>query len=367
MMMNAFMEPSVPNHHVHLASYGLKMSPTLQDNGNGMLPSSVMNPNPDHNAVGGGINNTNSYQTSATTNSLSGYGPTAAATTPYSAYSRDYLLKRDQDYYSAAAAGQTAASATDPMLFPSFNHPHPHAMHENQFASYHQHQMRMGIGGSSVPPPSPSNVTSNIAVPPPPPEYNPYHPHTHQSNFPTAMHSHNFTNLPMNHGASSGAFLRYMRHQPIIKQEMQCQWVDQDTSGMSHHHHQHHHHHMGMNTNNNNTNNNNNNNNSAGRKCGKTFTTMHEIVTHLTVEHVGGPECTTHACFWMGCSRNGRPFKAKYKLVNHIRVHTGEKPFACPFTSCGKVFARSENLKIHKRTHTGKLTTFILFSHNFLI
>ncbi|XP_061581597.1 zic family member 6 [Cololabis saira] len=88
--------------------------------------------------------------------------------------------------------------------------------------------------------------------------------------------------------------------------------------------------------------------------CCRAFGTMYELVTHVTVEHVGGPEHSEYVCHWENCARERKPFKAKYKLVNHVRVHTGEKPFPCPFHGCEKVFARSENLKIHKRTHTGE-------------
>ncbi|KAI9591174.1 hypothetical protein BDF19DRAFT_344061, partial [Syncephalis fuscata] len=52
------------------------------------------------------------------------------------------------------------------------------------------------------------------------------------------------------------------------------------------------------------------------------------------------------------CLECHRAFMRSEHLKRHISsVHTDSKPFTCTEPGCGKMFARSDNLQQHHRTH----------------
>ena len=86
--------------------------------------------------------------------------------------------------------------------------------------------------------------------------------------------------------------------------------------------------------------------------CRQEFPTLTQLVTHLDRSHT--LSMTQFICHWENCSRQLKPFDARYKLITHLRCHTGEKPYWCEVSTCKRSFSRLENLKLHTRTHTGE-------------
>ncbi|KAL5460574.1 hypothetical protein EMCRGX_G034027 [Ephydatia muelleri] len=86
--------------------------------------------------------------------------------------------------------------------------------------------------------------------------------------------------------------------------------------------------------------------------CKQHFADLPSLVSHLDREHT--LTMVKYTCQWKDCCRSMKPFDARYKLVTHLRCHTGEKPYRCNVPTCSRSFSRLENLKLHIRTHTGE-------------
>ncbi|KAM7076312.1 zinc finger protein GLIS3 isoform 2-T3 [Ciconia maguari] len=94
--------------------------------------------------------------------------------------------------------------------------------------------------------------------------------------------------------------------------------------------------------------------------CGALYDQQEELVRHIEKIHIDQRKGEDFSCFWAGCPRRYKPFNARYKLLIHMRVHSGEKPnkctkpYACQIPGCSKRYTDPSSLRKHVKAHSSK-------------
>ncbi|XP_039220400.1 zinc finger protein GLIS3 isoform X2 [Crotalus tigris] len=94
--------------------------------------------------------------------------------------------------------------------------------------------------------------------------------------------------------------------------------------------------------------------------CSASYDQQEELVRHIEKIHIDQRKGEDFTCFWAGCPRRYKSFNARYKLLIHMRVHSGEKPnkctkpYACQIPGCTKRYTDPSSLRKHVKAHSSK-------------
>uniref|UniRef100_A0A2K5R4D6 Zinc finger with KRAB and SCAN domains 4 n=1 Tax=Cebus imitator TaxID=2715852 RepID=A0A2K5R4D6_CEBIM len=104
--------------------------------------------------------------------------------------------------------------------------------------------------------------------------------------------------------------------------------------------------------------------------CGKAFRRNSHLLRHQRIHGDKNSQNPEHGMPWEGqsrteshwenveapvsykCNECERSFTQNRSLIEHQKIHTGEKPYQCD--TCGKGFTRTSYLVQHQRSHVGK-------------
>ncbi|WWC72082.1 uncharacterized protein I206_106042 [Kwoniella pini CBS 10737] len=83
--------------------------------------------------------------------------------------------------------------------------------------------------------------------------------------------------------------------------------------------------------------------------CEEVNGTHNGLIEHVKEDHINALK-DAFICEWINCPRTGQKQASRHSLSTHMRMHTGERPYACTYAGCPKSFTRSDALQKHIRS-----------------